>query len=73
LKVWLEAMPIDEVRRRIEGLERRLSKLQALERIYSDHLHRGPGEDAGEVAESGEEGVAAKLGRPQGGGWAGEA
>jgi hypothetical protein len=74
LKGWLEAMPIDEVCRKIERLERRLSKLRALERIYSDHLHDVvPGADAGEVAEGREEGVAAEPGGPEREGWPGEA
>ena len=36
LKAWLDAMPIDDVRRRIERLEAKLADLRVLERIYED-------------------------------------
>jgi hypothetical protein len=35
-KAWLEAMPIDDVRRRIERLERKLADMRALERLYAE-------------------------------------
>jgi hypothetical protein len=41
-KAWLDAMPIDEVRRRIERLEHKLSDMRVLERL---HAERQPGED----------------------------
>ena len=36
LKAWLDAMPIDEVRRKIERLETKLADLRVLERIYGE-------------------------------------
>jgi uncharacterized membrane protein len=39
-KAWLDAMPIDEVRRRIERLEHKLSDMRVLERL---HAERQPG------------------------------
>jgi hypothetical protein len=46
-KAWLDAMPIDDVRRRIERLEAKLADLQVLQRIY-DERHGGEAEaDAG--------------------------
>ena len=35
-KAWLDAMPIDDVRGRIERLERKLSDLRVIERLYSE-------------------------------------
>ena len=41
-------MPIEDVRHRIERLERKLSDLQVLERLYADRHGDGAGEpDAG--------------------------
>lgn len=42
-KAWLDAMPIDDVRRRIERLERKLSDLHVLERLYAER-HGGDSE-----------------------------
>jgi len=36
LKAWLDAMPIDDVRRKIERLEAKLADLRVLERIYGE-------------------------------------
>jgi hypothetical protein len=36
LKSWLDAMPIDDVRRKIERLEAKLSDLRVLERVYGE-------------------------------------
>ena len=36
LKAWLDTMPIDEVRRRIERIEAKLADLRVLERLYED-------------------------------------
>jgi len=47
LKSWLDAMPIDDVRRRIERLETKLADLRVLERLYADR-HGGSGETAAE-------------------------
>ena len=35
-KDWIDAMPIDDVRRRSERVERKLSDLRTLERLYDD-------------------------------------
>jgi hypothetical protein len=42
-KAWLDAMPIDDVRRKIERLEQKLSDLRVFERVY---VVRQPGEEA---------------------------
>ena len=39
-KTWLDAMPIDDVRRKIERLEHKLSDLRVVERLYAE---RQPG------------------------------
>jgi hypothetical protein len=57
-KAWIDAMPIDDVRRRIERLERKLSDLHMLERLYADRNGEG-GESAPEP----------EQGAPEGGGW----
>ena len=36
LKAWLDAMPIEEVRRKIERLESKLADLRVLERLYTE-------------------------------------
>jgi len=58
-KAWLDEMPIDDVRRKIERLERKLADLQVLERLYEER-RGGVGEadaqaPAGEHAASGEQ------------------
>jgi hypothetical protein len=40
-KAWLDTMPIDDVRRRIERLEQKLADLHVLERLYGDRHHHG--------------------------------
>ncbi len=35
-KAWVDAMPIDDVRERIERFERKLSDLRVLERLYEE-------------------------------------
>jgi hypothetical protein len=59
-KAWLDEMPIDDVRRRIERLEKKLWDLHVLERLYAERP--GGGEDTageerieGEGGEQGEE------------------
>jgi len=42
-KAWLDAMPIEDVHDRIERLERKLSDLRVLERLYAE---RHPASDA---------------------------
>ena len=41
-KAWLDAMPIDDVRRRIERLEHKLSDLRVLERLHAERQPAGP-------------------------------
>ena len=48
LKAWLDAMPIDDVRRKIAKLEAKLADLHVLERIY-DERH-APAEEAEQPA-----------------------
>jgi len=38
-KAWIDAMPIDDVRRRIERLEQKLADLHVLERLYTNRPH----------------------------------
>jgi hypothetical protein len=35
-RAWIDAMPIDEVRAKIERLERKLDDLRVLERLHAD-------------------------------------
>ena len=49
-KAWIDAMPIDDVRRRTERLERKLSDLQVLDRLYADRNGDGAGEPGSEPA-----------------------
>jgi hypothetical protein len=43
-KTWLDEMPIDDVRRRIERLERKIADLQVLERLYGERHGGGEAE-----------------------------
>ena len=43
-KAWLEEMPIDDVRRKIGRLERKLADLQVLERLYGERHGGGEAE-----------------------------
>jgi hypothetical protein len=61
-KAWLDEMPIDDVRRRIERLEKKLWDLHVLERLYDER--RSSGEDAAAAGESGEPGEAQVEGEP---------
>jgi hypothetical protein len=36
LKAWLDSMPIDEVRHKVERLEAKLADLRMLERLYEE-------------------------------------
>jgi hypothetical protein len=69
-KAWLDAMPIDDVRRRIERIERKLADLHVLERLYEER-QRGEGEANG-VEDSGSApaalGEADPTGEPDAGG-----
>jgi len=47
-KAWIDAMPIDDVRRRIERLEQKLADLHVLERLYTDRPR--PDEAASEAS-----------------------
>ena len=49
LKSWLDAMPIDDVRRKIARLEAKLADLRVLERIYTE---RQEPQDATPAAEA---------------------
>ncbi|MGD1050330.1 MAG: hypothetical protein ABR947_04585 [Solirubrobacteraceae bacterium] len=46
-KAWLDEMPIDDVRRRIERLEKKLWDLHVLERLYDERRGGGEEEAAG--------------------------
>jgi hypothetical protein len=64
-KAWIDAMPIDDVRRRIERLERKLSDLHVLERIHAErHGEDEPAEPA-EQAEEAEEAAPSEGGAPE--------
>ena len=53
-KAWIDAMPIDDVRRRIDRLEQKLADLQALERLYTGHQHSDEALSDGEASSDGE-------------------
>ncbi|HXR14176.1 MAG TPA: hypothetical protein VN740_05895 [Solirubrobacteraceae bacterium] len=67
-KAWIDAMPIDDVRRRIERLERKLSDLHVLERLYEDRH----GDGAGESEPSQAHGHEAETPPAEGEGWSRE-
>ena len=48
---WLDAMPIDDVRHRIERLEQELSDLRTLERLHQGR-HSPPSEGSPEFGSS---------------------
>ena len=50
-KTWIDAMPIEDVRRRIERLERKIADMRMLERLYEER-HGGDNgvENGGEDA-----------------------
>jgi hypothetical protein len=50
-KAWIDAMPIDDVRRRTERLERKLSDLQVLDRLYAERHGEGAGDPRAEEGE----------------------
>ncbi|MGA3362189.1 MAG: hypothetical protein ABSD82_09175 [Solirubrobacteraceae bacterium] len=67
-KPWLDEMPIDDVRRRIERLEQKLADLQVLERLYGErHGDDGdpPGAGADHHDESAGEGEVPSLGEAE--------
>ena len=41
-KAWLDAMPIDDVQRKIERLEHKVSDLRVFERVYAERHPSGP-------------------------------
>jgi hypothetical protein len=55
-KAWIDAMPIDDVRQKIERLERKLADLHVLERLYED---RNGATEAGPESSSASEAEAA--------------
>jgi hypothetical protein len=63
-KAWIDATSIDDVRRRIERIERKLSDLQMLERLYADRSGAGSPEAAAERQRG-----ASESPPPEGGGW----
>jgi hypothetical protein len=77
-KAWIDAMPIEDVRRRIERLERKLSDLQVLERLYADRHgeegehHGADGEHQGAEGGAWSEGAPSELGAPEAEGFGGE-
>jgi len=52
LKAWLDAMPIDEVRRKIERLEAKLADLRVLQRLYEERHGQAAPPVQPEVAEA---------------------
>ena len=80
-KAWIDAMPIDDVRARIERLERKLADLRVLERLHAERNGNGNGSSEptpqGEPQQEGEgegEGEGEPQGEPEstpegGGGW----
>ena len=44
-KAWIDAMPIDDVRRRIERLERKVADMRMLERLYDERHGADNGEE----------------------------
>lgn len=63
LKSWLDAMPIDDVRRKIERLEAKLADLRVLERIHGE---RQPGTPAAQDAPAAAQETPPDWGAPQG-------
>jgi hypothetical protein len=57
-KAWIDSMPIDDVRRRIDRLEQKLADLQALERLYTE---RQPSDDEA-VSEASDDGASEHVG-----------
>ena len=70
LKAWIDAMPIDDVRRRIERLERKLSDLHVLERIHSERHGEEEAAEPAEQAGEAEQAAPSEGGAPEP--WAGE-
>jgi hypothetical protein len=65
-KAWIDAMPVDDVRRRIERLERKLSDLHVLERLHADRQGA-----QGEEPPAGDEGAPPEHGEGETGSWSG--
>jgi hypothetical protein len=51
-KVWLDAMPIDDVHHKTERLEHKLSDLRVLERLYAERQPAGEAAPETTVAEA---------------------
>jgi hypothetical protein len=66
-KAWIDAMPVDDVRRRIERLERKLSDLHVLERLHADRQ----GAQGEEPPAGDEEGAPSEHGEGETEGWSG--
>jgi hypothetical protein len=52
-KAWLDAMPIDDVRHKIERLETKLADLRVLDRIYSERRETTAEQPEGEAGAEG--------------------
>jgi hypothetical protein len=63
LKSWLDAMPIDDIRRKIARLESKLADLRVLERI---HAERQEPQDATPAAEGEQAAPAQEWGQEPG-------
>jgi hypothetical protein len=50
-KAWLDEMPIDDVRRRIERLEQKIADLRVLERLHAERHGGGEAEADGSAGE----------------------
>jgi len=50
-KAWLDEMPIDDVRRRIERLERKIADLHVLQRLHAERHGGGEQEPDGAAGE----------------------
>ena len=69
LKNWLDAMPIDDVRRKIERLEAKLADLRVLERLYGERHpqpRRAPGASRGSAGRAARRPSIRGLGRAAG-------
>jgi hypothetical protein len=62
-KAWLDAMPIDDVRRKIERLETKLADLRVLDRIYGER-HETAAEQSAEQPVEQPEGEAGGESKP---------
>jgi hypothetical protein len=64
-KAWLDAMPIDDVRRKIERLEAKIADLRVLERIYADRHESPAAQPEGEAGGGQPEGEGGGEAKPE--------